>query len=153
MKENPIDIDKIAENPGLLPYSSNVGGAVIKPIDKGKVKGRAMTAMEEQTNVQMQQLREQIEVLVTQAKDLKRRAEVSEQIYLAEMNFEPHINHVYHLYERKNGNWILSMVSPEEWGATLPFKSHLATVRLMADHTWELLDREDITISRDITEI
>ncbi len=153
MKKNPIDVDKIAEAPGLLPYSSSVGSAVVKPVDKGKVKGRAMLAMEEQTNVQMDQLREQIELLVAQAKDLQRRVEISEQIYLAELNFEPHINHVYHLYERNTGKWVLSMVGPEEWGPTLPYKAHLATVRLMADHTWELLDRKDIVITRQAEEL
>ena len=38
---NPIDKDKIAENPHLLPYAHTRGGVNIKPVDKGKVKGRA----------------------------------------------------------------------------------------------------------------
>ena len=33
---NPIDIDKVALEPHLLPYSHSVGGVVIKPIDKVK---------------------------------------------------------------------------------------------------------------------
>ena len=37
---NPIDIDKVALEPHLLPYSHSVGGVVIKPIDKGRIKGR-----------------------------------------------------------------------------------------------------------------
>jgi len=146
MTENPIDKDKIAEKPSTLPYAHSVGGAVIKPIDKGKVKGRAMLAMEEQTHMQMDQIKEQIELLAQQASKLQRRVEISAKIYQAEMNFEPVMNKVYHLYERKNGTWTLSLVSPEEWGPTLPYAGHLASVRLMADHTWELLDREDIDI-------
>ncbi|MEO0897564.1 MAG: DUF2452 domain-containing protein [Bacteroidota bacterium] len=144
MKENPIDLEKIAQNPSLLPYSHTVGGAVIKPIDKGKVKGKAMMAMREQTDTQMEQIREQIELLAKQAKALKRRIEISEKIYMAELNFEPVYNKNYHLYEKKNGKWQLSMVAPEEWGRTIPFQAHLATVRLMADSTWELQDREDL---------
>ena len=42
---NPIDPDKIAENPHLLPYAHQVGSAVIKPEDQGKLKGRALSAM------------------------------------------------------------------------------------------------------------
>ena len=34
---NPIDPEKIAENPHLLPYAHSVGGAVIKPMDKGRM--------------------------------------------------------------------------------------------------------------------
>ena len=57
---NPIDPDKVAENPHLLPYAHTVGSAVIKPIDKGRVKGLAVTAMYEQTEIQLDQIREQI---------------------------------------------------------------------------------------------
>ena len=38
-KINPIDKDKIAKDPHLLPYAHTVGGAIIKPIDKGRAKG------------------------------------------------------------------------------------------------------------------
>ena len=44
-KVNPIDLDKIAEQPHLLPYAHTLGGAIIRPIDKGRTKGVAMSAM------------------------------------------------------------------------------------------------------------
>ena len=53
---NPIDPDKIAENPHLLPYAHTVGGAVIKPEDTGKLKGRALSAMNQQTDMQLSQI-------------------------------------------------------------------------------------------------
>ena len=49
---NPIDIDKVALEPHLLPYSHSVGGVVIKPIDRGRIKGRAVTSMYQQTDIQ-----------------------------------------------------------------------------------------------------
>lgn len=150
MKENPISSDKVAENPFLLPYAHTVGGAVIKPVDKGKVKGKAMLAMREQTDTQMDQIREQIELLARQAKALQRRVEISEKIYQAELNFEPVYNKNYHLYEKKDGSWQLSMVAPDEWGRVIPFEAHLATVRLMADSTWELQDREDLDLDPSV---
>ena len=61
---NPIDKDKIAENPGLLPYAHTVGGSVIKPIDEGRVKGNALAAMEQQTDMQMAQLYKQMEQIL-----------------------------------------------------------------------------------------
>ncbi len=137
--QNPIDADKVAENPGLLPYGHHSGSAIVRPEDKGKIKGRALAAMEGQTDIQMQQIREQIELLAAQAQKLQERKEVSEQIYLAEMGFEPLINHVYHLYRKRNGATILSMVAPAEWGRSLPFESHIASVKLLADHTWDIL--------------
>lgn len=138
-EQNPIDEDKVAENPGLLPYASNVGGFLVKPLDKGKIKGIAMQAMEEQANIQLQQIREQIELLAKQAKDIKERAEISQHIYTADMNFQPIIGKTYHLYKRKDEGMVMSMVGPNEWGRSMPFAHHVSTVRLLADHTWEIL--------------
>jgi Protein of unknown function (DUF2452) len=137
---NPIDKDKVAENPGLLPYAHTAGGAVIRPEDLGRVRGNAMTAMYDQTDRQMEQLRQQMETLARQAKSLRSRMEVSELIYQAEVPFAPIIHHHYHLYQRKSdGQHLLSMVAPTEWGRRQPYE-HLATVRLLGDHTWEVLD-------------
>ncbi|MEM6724754.1 MAG: DUF2452 domain-containing protein [Bacteroidota bacterium] len=136
---NPIDKDKVAERPGTLPYAHTVGGAVVKPEDKGKIKGRALAAMEEQTNMHLDQIQKQIELLAKQAKAILDRKEVSEKIYLSEMGFEPHVGQIYHLYERKNGQWVLSLVAPHEWGRSMPFAGYVSTVRMLSDHTWELL--------------
>jgi hypothetical protein len=139
---NPIDPEKITENPGLLPYASNVGGALIKPEDKGRIKGRGLAAMEKQTERQLKQIYGQIEVLATQAKAIKERVEISARIYIADMNFEPLIGHIYYLYLRKDGSDVLSMIGPEEWGKSMPFESYLASIELLPDHTWEVKDSD-----------
>ncbi len=139
---NPIDKDKVAETPGLLPYAHTAGGAVIRPEDKGRIRGNAMTAMYDQTDRQMEQLRRQMETLVNQAKSLNERMAISEAIYQAEIPFQPVIHHIYHLYQRKkDGAHVLSMISPEEWGPRMPY-DFLASVRLLGDHTWEVLQGE-----------
>ena len=140
MDQNPIDKDKISEIPHLLPYAHTVGGFEIRPIDKGRVKGNSIQAMEEQAQMQMGQIREQIELLLSQANEIKRRVEISQDIYLADMNFAPVIGKIYHLYERKDGTKLMSIVAPLEWGKSMPFEAHISTVKLLADHTWEVLD-------------
>ena len=135
---NPINPDKVAENPGLLPYAHTAGGAVIKQDDMGKVKGRSMLAMRQQTDRQMNQLYEQMEVLARQAKLLADRKEISERIYDAAMGFEPIISETYYLYEKENGADLLSLVAPEEWGRSFKYSRFLAKVTLLADHTWEV---------------
>ncbi len=137
---NPIDKDKVAENPGLLPYAHTAGGAVIRPEDKGRIRGNAMTAMYDQTDRQMEQLSKQRETLMNQAKSLNARMEVSEVIYQSDIPFQPVIHHIYHLYQRKtDGKHLLSMIAPHEWGRKAPYE-HLASVRLLGDHTWEVLE-------------
>jgi len=139
LKANPIDKDKITENPHLLPYAHTVGGSVIKPIDKGRVKGLAVSAMYDQTEMQLDQIREQVTLLAAQAEKIHQRVIISEKIYLADINFKPLIGHTYHLYERGNGKEILSMVGPTEWGKSIPFKKFVGTVTLLSDHTWDIL--------------
>ncbi|MBU3661154.1 MAG: DUF2452 domain-containing protein [Flavobacteriales bacterium] len=136
---NPIDPDKITENPHSLEYAHHAGSALIKPEDQGKLKGRALEAMDHQTDMQLNQIYEQMQLLAEQAKKLNARKQVSEFIYQAEMRFEPFINHTYHLYQRDNKTYVLSLVGPNQWGRTKQKFEFIATVKLLADHTWDIL--------------
>lgn len=136
---NPIDVRKTAENPGLLPYAHTVGAAIIKPLDQGRTKGLAMQAMVEQSGMQLNQIKEQIELLVKQAQGIHDRMRISEDIYNADCRFKPLIGHVYHLYDKEDGNQLLSMIGPNEWGRGGAKHNFKATVKLLADHTWEIL--------------
>jgi hypothetical protein len=140
IKKNPIDEDKVTDNPGLINFPHHLGSAVIKPEDKGKIKGRAMQAMKEQTDRQMAQLYDQMKILAKQANHIKERVKISERIYQSQINFEPVIGHLYYLYLKNEHEHVLSMIGPEEWGKDLPFKNYLATVKLLADHTWEIIE-------------
>jgi len=138
-----IDLEKMKEKtteiPGLLPYAHQSGSALIKPEDKGKITGRAVAAMHSQTDIQMSQIYQQMQLLAEQAKSLQHRVEISERIYKTSMGFEPLINHHYFLYEKEEGNDFLSMVAPEEWGKKQRFSRFIAEVKLLADHTWEII--------------
>ena len=136
---NPIDKEKITENPGTLPYAHTAGGAVIQPNEKGAIKSKSIMAMEQQTERQMTQLYDQMKTLADQAKQLQNRTEISRRVYDADMGFQPVIGHVYFLYLRKNGQYVLSMVSPKEWGKNPPYE-YVAQVTLLADHTWEVVN-------------
>jgi len=142
---NPIDPDKITENPHTLTYGHHVGSAIVKPEDQGKLKGRALSAMDHQTDQQLGQIYEQMQLLADQAKKIQERKAISERIYLAEMRFDPLINHIYHLYRRENGVHLLSLVGPENWGRSSHKLEFVATVKLLADHTWEII-RKNVDI-------
>ena len=120
----------------VLPYSASVAGAVIKANEEGLIKHKALTAMEEQTNMQLQQIRKQIELLALQAQEIQKRKELSLMIYNARLSFKPNIGQVYFLYEKKDGSHMLSLIAPREWGSAGPFKKFIASVKLLADHTW-----------------
>ncbi len=138
---NPIDPDKITETPHSLEYPHHAGSALVKPEDQGKLKGRALSAMEHQTDIQLSQIYEQMQLLANQAKKLTDRKTISEWIYTAEMRFEPLINHVYHLYKKENSTYLLSLIAPNQWGRSKNTFTFIATVRLLADHTWDILEK------------
>jgi hypothetical protein len=135
---NPISEDKITDKPSLLPYAHHVGSAIIKPLDKGRTKGNAMKAMYQQTGNQLQQIKEQVETLIRQAQTLHDRINISEMIYKADVGVKPVIGETYYLYEKEDQSYVLSLVSPEEWGKKLPY-GFIAEVNLLADHTWNVV--------------
>ncbi len=150
-KANPIDVDKIdleqmkkqtTDIPGLLEFAHSVGGFSIIPSDQGAIKGRALAAMEQQTQMQMDQIYKQMKLLAEQAKHLQTRADISLQIYNAVIGFEPIIGQEYYLYERKDNSKLVSMVSPDDWGGSIPYKEFVAKVKLLADHTWEVIEKD-----------
>jgi hypothetical protein len=120
----------------VLPYSASVSGAIVKANEEGVIKHKALKAMEEQTNMQLDQIRKQIELLALQAQEIQKRKELSLLIYDAKLSFKPNIGQLYYLYEKNNGESMLSLVSPKEWGSSGPFKRFIAAVKLLADHTW-----------------
>lgn len=138
---NPIDPDKIAIDPHLLPYAHTVGGAVIKPEDTGKLKGRALSAMNQQTEMQLSQIYEQMQLLAAQAQKIQARKSISDYIYQTELRFEPLINHVYHLYRKADQKLMLSLIDKEAWGKSKKDLQFLASVRLLADHTWDIIEQ------------
>ena len=120
----------------VMPYSTSVSGAVIKPTEEGVIRHKALSAMEEQTNMQLDQIRKQVELLALQAQEIQKRKELSMIIYSAKLSFTPVIGNLYYLYEKNDDTHFVSMVSPKEWGGSGPFKSFIAQVKLLADHTW-----------------
>jgi hypothetical protein len=106
------------------------------------IKSQALSAMKDQTDMQMQQIYEQMQLLANQASKIKKRAEVSMDIYDAEMRFKPVVNKFYYLYEKANNAKVLSMIAPSEWGKSLPFEKFVSKVRLLADHTWQIIEQE-----------
>jgi hypothetical protein len=130
------NIDIYHKQMSVLPYASSAGSVAIKPTKEGIIKHKALWAMEEQTNMQLNQIKEQIELLARQAQEIRKRKELSLLIYESKLSFKPQIGHTYHLYQKKDDTHILSLVAPSEWGGAGPFKAHISSVRLLADHTW-----------------
>ena len=112
--DNPIDKDKITKTPSILEYDHHVGQTLVKHDDKGKLKGRSQSAMEHPKDMQLNQIYEQMQLHADQAKMLNNRKVIQEIIYDAEMHFQPIINHVYHVCQKEDSSFLLSMIAKNE---------------------------------------
>jgi len=139
---NPIDPDKIVDNPGLVEFGHHVGSAAIVPADKSKLLGRSMSSMQEQTDMQLGQLKRQMEALIEEAKQIHARKEISERIYGIKLGFKPVISKLYYLYQREDLSHMLSLIAPSEWGRSSQ-PSFIACVKLLSDYTWDILEKNE----------
>lgn len=133
--QNPIGRDKTTAAPHALPYPHTIGSAVISPIDKKGVIGSSLATVEEQAEMQLNEIREQLELLLKQAKHIKERVAFSQQVYEADIHFVPVVGQTYHMYEKHDGSFLISMIAPWEW-KKIPYKSFTGSIRLLADRTW-----------------
>ncbi len=124
----------------LAPVPLHVASAVIRPMDKGKTKAIALETIEKQTNQQIAMLKRQADLLMQQVREIEERVRIAAEIYKADMGFEPVINHTYHLYDTEKGGRKLSMVAPNEWGRSPRKMEFVASVRLNADRTWDVIE-------------
>ncbi|NOT90413.1 MAG: DUF2452 domain-containing protein [Ferruginibacter sp.] len=120
----------------VLPYASSASGALVKPTEDGIIRHKALSAMEEQTNMQLDQIRRQIELLALQAQEIQMRKELSMIIYNAKLSFSPVVGSVYYLYQNNDDSHFLSMIGPDQWRKGDAYKNFIAQVKLLADHTW-----------------
>jgi hypothetical protein len=86
-------------------------------------------------------LRKQAELILQQVREIEERVELSKLVYEAEMRFTPIVGEVYYLY-RKNNRSLLAMIGPQEWGKRgMPYDEYVATVKLLADKTWDIISK------------
>lgn len=126
-------------NQAFSPVPLHVGSALIRPEDKHAIAGQAVESMNHYANQEVALLRKQAELIMAQVKEIEERVKISEWIYQAECRFKPTILGIYHLYEKEEGKRVLSMVGPNEWGRSAAYRRYIASVKLLGDHTWEII--------------
>jgi hypothetical protein len=115
------------KNPNALTYGITPSApASLKPVEieqwKGKVEPTFKRYYEERYND-----------LLTQYEGLVRDYERNKLCYEADINFEPTMGKVYHLYRKNTGRDFLSLVGPDDafWGG------YIGSFKLNAQYAWE----------------
>jgi hypothetical protein len=139
--ENMLNEDGSYTGPASLsPIPLNLGSPMIKPEDKGKIRANAVEAMHHYASQEMALLKKQADLIMEQVREIEGRLKISEKIYESDMRFTPVIGQKYHLYEKQD-HFKLSIIGPEEWGNSKTIGNYLATVKLLGDHSWDVINK------------
>jgi hypothetical protein len=112
----------------LLPYGTNLSAPAIVLDDISGFKSRGVNKVQKTFNAKYQEIEDDFRKLVDEVR-------LNELIYSSNFSFEPVIGEIYHLYIRKNGDYFLSLIAPNEWNM-----EHITSVRLNSEHKWVFTD-------------
>jgi hypothetical protein len=116
--------DNVADNPGILPYGSNIGAPAIKLENIGGWKQKNVEKVNKRIVQRYQELNKEIQKLVQEY-------EINQLVYGAKFNFEPVVGEIYHLYNGKDGITFLSLISPTEWN-----QPYIGSFKLDSENKW-----------------
>lgn len=128
----------------LSPIPLSIGSPVIRPEDKNKIKANAVEAMHHYANQEIGMLKKQADLIMSQVREIEARLKISEQIYESNLKFTPTVNQIYHLYEKDN-YYNLSLIGPNEWGRSRTVGKFVASVKLLGDHSWDVISKANPT--------
>jgi hypothetical protein len=100
--------DNVADNPGLLPYGSNVGAPAIKVENINSWKS---TKVHKVNKIYQDKFKE----LQDEYNEMMEEFFWNDLIYSSEFNFEPVVGETYHLYKKNDGKFFLSLIEPSQW--------------------------------------
>lgn len=118
------DEDTEKFNANILPYGSNISAPAIKLENIEGFKTKGVGKVQKTFNSELEELVQKYYNLVSEV-------ELNNLIYNSKYSFEPIVGEVYHLYENKNNEKFLSIISPNEWN-----EKHIISVRLNSDYKW-----------------
>ena len=116
--------DNVSDNPGLLPYGSNVGAPAIVVTNIEHWKEPRVISVNQQFEDKFLELKKEYEKLIEEYK-------WNELVYKAKFSFEPVIGKIYHLYYGADEKIFLSLISPNEWN-----KKFIGSFKYNHDNKW-----------------
>ena len=124
--------DNYVPNAHSLPYASDLGAPVIKP--DHSLGGWKISAV----HTANKHYEERFNKLKKEFKDLSEDYKWNEIIFNAEMRFKPVIGKEYHLYQKENGKFYLTLFAPHERMSR--DEGYQGKFRLNYDNRWEQIN-------------
>ena len=117
--------DQVADNPGLLPYGSNVGAPAIQPNDIATWKLEKVSKTNNYFSARYEEIKEEYKKLI-------KRYEWNMLVYESDFRFEPVKGKIYFLYQKDDGKLFLSLIEPELWNQIF-----VGAFKLDSEDKWE----------------
>ena len=117
--------DQVADNPGLLPYGSNVAAPSINPQDIAVWKSEKVVKTNNYFSARYEEIKEEYRKLIEQY-------EWNKLVYESDFRFEPVKGKTYFLYQKDNGKLFLSLIEPELWNQIF-----IGAFKLDSEDKWE----------------
>ena len=126
-------------NRNVTPYATEAGGPQFDLVPVEKQKDIMLNVARMHAQQEYDRIVELVRVLEGQARQIKRRLEITDAVHGAEYQFQTYHGQVYWLvYEREKQKTILSKTGPNGWSSGPPESyEYIAAVKWLGDHTWQ----------------
>jgi hypothetical protein len=122
------------------PYPMSRLAPVHDLVDVAKQISAADAMLGAVASAELSLIAEQIRALQERARTVLEAANENLGIHQARCSFQKRPGHIYHLYERGDGQRWLSMIDPSEWGDTSADRVFRGSYRLELDQSFTRMD-------------
>tara|TARA_Y100000034_G_C6763825_1_gene340391 strand:+ start:177 stop:635 length:459 start_codon:yes stop_codon:yes gene_type:complete len=128
-KDKPMGV---AKDPGLTPYATNVGSAVVTPGDIEEWKAEQATSVKSHFTERFKELKEAYDELL---EDFNWNKLIYDEV---EVRFKPIIGKEYYLYQKYNSEHKqMSLIAPYEWNDMKDYElSYIGTFKQDSRQKW-----------------
>jgi hypothetical protein len=108
-------------------------------VDLAREIAQADEMLANRAGAQLQVIAEQVKNLQQQAQAILQQTQRDQQLHRARCNFQKKPGQLYHLYRDCRDDYILSLLSPDDWRGRPP-NSFIGSFRLESDSSWTPLE-------------
>lgn len=133
--------EPILENRRSMAHPARTSDPPFSLVERAQEIEKADEVVQSHVHGKLDVIARQIRSLQAEAREIIGRAERDMELHRVKCNFEKKPGMQLYLYEKQTGEKHFSILSPREWGASLPYE-FLGAYRLAADGSFEDLEEE-----------
>ena len=132
-------------NRNVTPYPTEVGGPSFDLVPVTKQKDIMINHARMYAQQEYDRIMELVAVLEKQARDIKRRLDVTDAVHAAEYQFQVVMGQCYWLvWDKRKEKTLLIHTGPNGWSTGVPPDyEYQVQVKYMGDHTWMEITNSD----------